>query len=145
MILAPWAGEGSLDSATVAEMAAAEREGWAALRSLQGDPEIDVLRYTSSAGDPSRGVSPTRTPVEDLSGLPVLRGDVTPEEAESRGVTMAQGMVSFELFTDVEVLLTDLLRFPAGSGPVYAVVRAFYDSNIGQSVVYARPAPAGGS
>lgn len=140
-ILGPWSGEGSLDAATVLDAASAEREGWAALRSLQGDPEVDVLRYTVSGADPSRGVSGTRTLVPDLSGVPVLRGDVTAEEADVRGIRMEQGLCSFETFTGVEVLLSDLVRFPAGTGKVYAVLRAHYEPSIGQCVFYARPAP----
>lgn len=141
MILPAWTGEGSLDAQTAATVAAAEREGWAALRSLQGDPVADILRYTVSGADPARGISGSKSAVSGLSGIPVLYGDLTAEEAEVHGLRMEDGLSAFEMYTDVEVRDTDLLRYPASTGKVYAVIRSLYDSNIGRCVVYARPAP----
>jgi len=140
-ILDPWAGEGSLGAAEVVDVASAEREGWAALRSLQGDPTADVLRYTVSGADPARGISGTKTLTSGLDDVPVLYGDLTIREAEERGIEYADGMSRFEFFTDVEVVDTDLLRYPATSGKVYRVVATNYDSHIGQCVVYTKPAP----
>ena len=140
MILDPWAGEGSLDAATVVDTAYIEREGWAALRSLNGDQTFDVVRYELSGGDASRGIPASRTAVSDLSGIPVLVGDVTVEEADVRGLRMEQGMRSFETFSDVDVRLTDVVLH---GGETFAVVRVYRDANIGQTIVYARPSPAG--
>jgi hypothetical protein len=140
-ILPPWAGEGSLPSAEVLSVAGLEREGWAALRSLQGDPSVDVLRWTLSGGDPARGVPRDRTPVSGLDGIPALVGDLTLEQAERFGVELEAGLRTFELFTDVDVRLTDLLRHPSGTGDVYAVLRRYYDEHIGQTILVARPAP----
>lgn len=144
-ILGAWTGEGSLDAATAVAVAAAEREGWAALRSLQGDPLADVVRYASSGGDAARGVPRTRVQVDGLAALPVLLGDLSVDEMAAYGVDLLAGFRRFEFYTDVEVKLTDLLRYPSGAAETWAVVATAWDANIGRCLVTARPAPAGGA
>ena len=141
-ILPTWSGEGSLSSAEVYEVAYGEREGWAALRSLQGDPSLDILRYTESGGDASRGIAPTRTLTGGLAGIPCLVSNLTVEEIQSAGgVTVAGGDRRFELFTDVEVKPKDFIRFPATTGDTWEVREVYYDANIGQTIALCRQAP----
>ncbi len=140
-ILGTFSGEGSLTTSEVLETATAEREGWAALRSLQGDPKIDVLRYETTGADPARGVVGTRSLVASLADLPVLYGDLTRREAEIRGFEYAAGRSLFEMFTDVEVKETDRVRYPATTGRVYRVVASFYDPHLGNCIFTAEPAP----
>ena len=128
----------SLPPAEVAAVIAAERDGWSALRSLQSDPTVDILRYTYSGGDAARGVAPTPAPVAGLSGVAALVGTLTREEAESRGVGYVDGMRRFEMFDSVEVLLTDLVRYPATTGETFEVTGSYYDASLGQCIVYAR-------
>lgn len=144
MILPPWAGEGSIPDADVTAVASAEREGWAALRSLQGDPVVDIIRYTASGGDKVRGVAPVRSLVAGLSGLPALISNLSQQEARAYNVTYADGDRRVELFTDVELFRTDLIRVPGTTGSVYTVSGTYYDPNIGQSIAYIRLAQQGG-
>jgi len=138
-ILPSWSGEGSLPSSEVADVAAGEREGWAALRSLQGEPTCDVVRYVLTGGDPPRGIPATRTLVPNLTGLPVLVSNLTELEARAYGgVDFAAGDRRFELFTDVRVLQTDSIRFPASTGDLWVVWSVYWDPFLGQTIAFCR-------
>lgn len=138
-ILPPWSGEGSLPLSEVVDVASAEREGWAALRSLQGELSCDVVRYVLTGGDPARGVPATRSLVSGLSGLPVLVSNLTEQEARAYGgVDFASGDRRFELFTGVRVRETDAIRFPAGSGDLWQVTSVYWDEKLGQTIAFTR-------
>ncbi len=134
-----------LDSSVVSQILAAEREGWDVLRSIQGNQQVDVLRYVQTGGNPVRGIPPTNTLVEGLSDLGVLVGDVTDRVSDSMGIPVETraGIRAFEFFDDVPIYETDLIRYPAGSGEVFRVIRVLDDLYVPNTIVYARPAPAG--
>lgn len=138
-VIPPWDGSsGSLSAATVEAILVAEREGWATLRSQQGDPEVDVLRYVESGGDAARGVPPTKTPVAGLEGIPVLWSETTVRETVERGITYQRGDLRLEMWTDVEVFNTDVVRLPATTGVTYSVLATHYDPNAGQTLAWLR-------
>jgi hypothetical protein len=139
-LIPPWAGEGSLPADVVAGTGELERQGWAALRSLQGDPVADVLRYEVTGGDPARGIAGTRTLVPGLDEIPVLWNQLTRGEAERRGVVYVEGIIGMEMYTDVEVKMTDLIRL---KGVIYDVKDVHYDEDFGRTEVYATVRPGG--
>lgn len=139
-VLPQWAGEGSLPADVVNAVAEAERSGWAAMRSLQGEPFMDVIRYVSTGGDPARGVKPTRTLVPDLTDVPIVWNHLTKDQAEKRGVVYVEGIIWVETYTDVRVVLTDLIRV---AGTVYDVTSAHFDEHFGRGEVFATVRPGG--
>ncbi len=98
-------------------------------RSTDGYDAIDIVRYTSTGGDPATGEVPTITDTSLLSQFALLvyenrfGFDIT-------DVTLPEGRLkkgALIFVTQVEVLTTDRIRYPNGTGTPYEVLAVFHN------------------
>lgn len=118
------------------------REAWDMLRSLQFEQKADILRYTETdPGNEALHIAPTKEPVADLDDLDVLVYDVDQEESERLGFRLQEGTIKVFYFYDIietfgNVLLSDLIRWPATTGDVFKPLRVENCEDEGISVFW---------
>ena len=105
---------------------AAMRSGWQAMRVLQNEPTLDILRYVVSNDDDALVVEGEKTLVPDLSGIEVAAFPRLKKRKRIDGlISYADSDLVFVLYGH-EVLLTDKILY---NGMTYEVLDSAYHSS----------------
>lgn len=90
---------------------AAMRSGWQAMRVLQNEPTLDILRYVVTGDDDALVIEGTETLVPDLDGILVAAFPRLKKRKRTDGlVSYADSDLVFVIY-DTEVLLTDKILY----------------------------------
>ena len=107
----------------------AMRSGWQAMRVLQNEPTLDILRYVVSDEDDALVVEGSETLVPDLSDIEVAAFPRLKKRKRIDGlISYADSDLVFVLY-DYEVLLTDKVLY---KGMTYEVLDSAYHSSSGK-------------
>lgn len=105
---------------------AAMRSGWQAMRMLQNEPTLDILRYVVTGNDDSLVIEGTETLVSGLSGILVAAFPRLKKRKRIDGLlSYADSDLVFVVY-DTEVLLTDKVLY---QGMKYEVLDVAWHSS----------------
>jgi hypothetical protein len=113
-----------------------QKRAWQADRGVQGNPALDILRYTESGGMAYYLVEPTYTQTTGLSGLPCYFDD-QPREYKKLFGSMVEEATSVFILYDVAGGVTehDVIKFDVVE---YAVMNVWTDDASGRFEILAK-------
>ena len=110
------------------------KEAWQDFRTLQGEPTIDVIRYSVEGDSDFEVLEGTRTEVPGLSSLEAAAFPKVRKRKTVRGLIEYEDSDMVFVIYDVDILLTDQLRY---ASKTYQVIYANYNSDSGRCVISA--------
>ena len=110
-------------------VATAIRSGWQAIRVLQGEPTIDILRYVVSDDDDALVIEGDKTLVPGFSSLATATFPLKRRRKSVDGLIEYSESDTVFIIYDIEALLTDKISYLSAE---YEVLKTDYISHSGR-------------